>query len=65
MDRRTFLFVFAVGALSAPLAVYAQQPVKIPRIGVFFGLANSQRRDAFRQGLIEHGWMEGKNIVVE
>ena len=45
----------------------AQQPAKIPRIGY---LANSRsagvaRYDAFRQGLRELGYVEGKNIVVE
>ena len=45
----------------------AQQPAKIPRIGY---LANSRsagvaRYDAFRQGLRELGYVEGKTIVLE
>lgn len=59
--RRTLLLAFG-GALAAPLAPYAQQPAKIPRIGVMAGPAS---RAAFQQGMREHGWIEGKNIVVE
>jgi putative tryptophan/tyrosine transport system substrate-binding protein len=46
----------------------AQQPTKVPRIG-YLGAAppsaNSERIEAFRQGLRELGYVEGKNIVVE
>jgi putative tryptophan/tyrosine transport system substrate-binding protein len=60
-------------ALSAMLfalcaSAEAQQPAKIPRIG-FLGAAsmsaNSARIEAFRQGLRELGYVEGKNIVIE
>jgi len=51
----------------APFA-QAQQPVKVPRIGVlappsasFF----SNRIEAFRQGLRDLGYVEGKNIAIE
>jgi len=50
------------------LPVWAQQPTKIPRIGYLdggFPSTNAARIDAFRQGLREHGYVEGKNIVVE
>jgi putative ABC transport system substrate-binding protein len=46
----------------------AQQPTKIPRIGYLdggFPSTNAARIDAFRQGLRELGYVEGKNIVVE
>jgi putative ABC transport system substrate-binding protein len=46
----------------------AQQPAKIPRIGFLFGSslsANSARHEAFRQGLRELGYVEGKNIVID
>jgi putative tryptophan/tyrosine transport system substrate-binding protein len=46
----------------------AQQAKKIPRIG-FLGAASASaltsQLDAFRQGLHELGYIEGKNIVVE
>jgi putative ABC transport system substrate-binding protein len=46
----------------------AQQPKKAPRIGFLTGdslSAISDRREAFRQGLRELGYVEGKNIVIE
>ena len=50
------------------VAVEAQQPTKIPRIGYLgFGdpSANLARTEAFRQGLRELGYVEGKNIFIE
>ena len=46
----------------------AQQPTKVPRIGYLTGAslsANSARHEAFRQGLRQLGYVEGKNIVIE
>ena len=46
----------------------AQQPTKIPRIGYLSATspsANAARVEAFRQGLRELGYVEGKNIVIE
>jgi putative tryptophan/tyrosine transport system substrate-binding protein len=46
----------------------AQQPAKVPRIGVLsnaFQFADSGRYEAFRQGLRELGYVGGKNIVIE
>src|SRR5262245_59075533 len=46
----------------------AQQPNKTPRIGYLPGAspsADSARYEAFRQGLRELGYVEGKNIVIE
>src|SRR6266540_26905 len=42
----------------------AQQPTKIPRIG-FLAANRTNRIEAFRQGLRELGYVEGKNIVIE
>jgi putative ABC transport system substrate-binding protein len=53
-------------ALSFP--AQAQQPAKIPRIGFLIGSspsANAARIEAFRQGLRELGYVEGKNFVIE
>jgi len=46
----------------------AQQPAKVPRIG-FLGAASlssiEARLEAFRQGLRELGYVEGKSIIIE
>src|SRR5215467_12678539 len=58
----TLLFL-AAGTFAA-----AQQPGKIPRIGILFGGSSSGylvRVEAFRQGLKELGYIEGKNIAIE
>jgi putative tryptophan/tyrosine transport system substrate-binding protein len=46
----------------------AQQTKKVPRIGILTGQSSSvasSRVEAFRKGLIELGYTEGKNIVIE
>ncbi len=48
--------------------VQAQQPTKVPRIGYLSGASSSTiaaRIEAFRQGLRELGYIEGKNIIIE
>jgi putative ABC transport system substrate-binding protein len=52
-------------ALCVPAS--AQQPAKIPRIGLLYASAsgNAHRVEAFRQGLHELGYVEGKNIIIE
>jgi putative tryptophan/tyrosine transport system substrate-binding protein len=61
---------FALGAMLLALSIpaEAQQPEKVPRIGFLSAVsASSQlpRLAAFRDGLRELGYMEGKNIVIE
>jgi putative tryptophan/tyrosine transport system substrate-binding protein len=46
----------------------AQQPKKVPRIGLLSTVSSSSitsRIEAFRQGLRELGYVEGKNIFIE
>jgi putative tryptophan/tyrosine transport system substrate-binding protein len=43
----------------------AQQPKKIPRIGILSPGSGNPAIDAFRQGLQELGWVEGENIAIE
>jgi len=57
----TVLFALCVSA-------HAQQPTKIPQIGLLFTAtpsAAAARIEAFRQGLRELGYVEGKNILIE
>ncbi len=69
MKRRTFgLFSsLALGLLVAAFSADAQQPHKVPRVAYLSSnLAGIPHRiEAFRQGLRELGYMEGKNIVIE
>ncbi len=52
----------------AGLTTEAQQPARIPRIGILIPSSASSfsaRVEAFRQRLRELGYVEGKNIVIE
>jgi putative tryptophan/tyrosine transport system substrate-binding protein len=54
--------------LAVAVIAEAQQPAKVPRIGILIGSsasANAARIEAFRQGLRELGYVEGKNFVIE
>jgi ABC-type uncharacterized transport system substrate-binding protein len=66
--RRHVLALLA-GALAAPLASFAQQPTKIPRIGFLHpappGGVPGMRLEAFRDALHELGYVEGKNVQLE
>jgi len=56
-----------LGTLVGPLTADAQQAAKVPRIGVLHvgaPAAVSHLVEAFKQGLREHGYVEGQNIVV-
>ena len=68
MNRKILICLLTTALLSiAPFAL-AQQPAKVPRIGFLLGVspsAISDRTEAFRQGLRELGYVEGKNIVIE
>jgi len=69
MRRRRFIAVLG-GAAAWPLAARAQQTERLRRVGV---LMNAVKDDpggladvaAFRQGLTELGWVEGRNIQIE
>jgi putative ABC transport system substrate-binding protein len=67
MERRGFI-VGGVVALTAPLAADAQQKGKAYRIGVLEIVgesANAANLTAFRQGLRELGYVEGRNFAIE
>ena len=60
--------LIAVVLLVLGVIAEAQQPKKVPRIGFLSGVSASSvsaRVEAFRQGLRELGYVEGKNIVIE
>jgi len=68
MSKRIICLALSAVLFALSVSAEAQQPTKIPRIGylAFVSLsAISSRIEAFRQGLRELGYVEGKNIVIE
>jgi putative tryptophan/tyrosine transport system substrate-binding protein len=66
MNRRTFLRGLTLGTLATPLAAEAQQPGKVWRIGFLGAPAPLPANvNAFRQGLRENGYVEGRNLLIE
>ena len=66
MQRRDFITLLAGAAAAWPLAAYAQQAVKLYRIGILSPeLPPPGFLDAFRQGLHELGYIEGHDIAFE
>jgi len=63
------LITLALGILVAPLAVEAQQPGKVARIGILgtgpYPSEAQQQQSLFLQKLRELGWQEGHNLAVE
>ncbi|OLB71422.1 MAG: hypothetical protein AUI16_23365 [Alphaproteobacteria bacterium 13_2_20CM_2_64_7] len=67
MKRREFITLVG-GAVAWPLAAHAQQPTKSYRIGMLETISaalNAPHLDAFRKGLRELGYVEGKNYTIE
>jgi putative ABC transport system substrate-binding protein len=62
-----FSTILALGGLFHPVAAKAQQATKLPRIGYLSAnsAANPHLREAFRQGLRDLGYVEGRNVVIE
>ena len=63
MRRREFIVALA-GAATFPLVTQAQQ-VHVPRIGVLIPANPEPFWSAFREGLKEHGYIDGQNVRFE
>ena len=58
-----FVFCALLYALLSP--ANAQQANKLPRVGYLASDSRAPTRKAFRQGLVELGYVEGQNILIE
>jgi len=70
MDRRSFLLGAAGGSLISPPVALAQTGKPAARIGFLSPASASDTRmqgllDAFRQGLVELGYVEGRGFTIE
>jgi len=66
MDRRAFITVMGGSIIAAPRAAKAQQPARIHRLGLLLtGDPPDPNIEAFREGLRELGYVEGKNIAID
>ena len=66
MKRKITVFTLCALLLALCFSAAAQQPGNVPRIGFLSQTgAAGPNIEAFRQGLRDHGYVEGKTIVIE
>ena len=69
MKKAALVFTLVLGILLAPLVADAQPAGKVPRIGLLGVSPESPTGravlDAFRQGLRDLGYVEGRSVVIE
>ena len=69
MRRREFIALMGGTAAAWPFPAVAQQPIKIPRIGVLWHAGSEQEEaiylGALRQGFRDIGYVEGKTLLLE
>jgi putative ABC transport system substrate-binding protein len=68
--RRQFITLLGGAAAAWPLAARAQQGERMRRVGVLMHLPENdpeaqERMRAFRQGLQQLGWAEGRNVQID
>ena len=65
MRRREYLGGLGGAEVAWPIALRAQQPDRVRRMGVLTGRVNAQSRvDTIQRGLQKLGWVDGRNIRI-
>jgi putative ABC transport system substrate-binding protein len=70
MKRREFIAGAGGAIIGWPLAAHAQQPDHMRRLGVLMSVTEADaqgqaRVAALKLGLLEHGWIEGRNLEID
>ena len=69
MRRREFIALVGTAAVAWPLAARGQQTDHARRLGVLFSteadVEGQARVAALKLGLLEHGWVEGRNLEID
>jgi putative tryptophan/tyrosine transport system substrate-binding protein len=69
LKRREFITLLGSAAAAWPLAARAQQPTHVARIGYVSGTGSAADRgpfvEALQQGMREHGYVDGKDFIIE
>jgi putative tryptophan/tyrosine transport system substrate-binding protein len=71
LSRRRFLVaglgLASLGLLSGcvTLPIGPQRQARLPRVGYLGSGGGQEGAEAFRQGLTEHGYLEGRTVAVE
>jgi putative ABC transport system substrate-binding protein len=67
MKRREFITLLGGAVVAWPLMAHGQQPGKVYRVGFLWDrpAVFAEAIEAFRRGLRDLGWIEGRNIVIE
>jgi putative tryptophan/tyrosine transport system substrate-binding protein len=68
MRRRDLVLGLAAAATVYPVSAQAEQRQRIPTIGILWHAGNAEEESvylgAFREGLRDHGYVEGRNIAL-
>jgi ABC-type uncharacterized transport system substrate-binding protein len=65
MRRRDLISLLGGAAVALPIAVHAQEPVKMLRVGVVSGQPRNSVWQPFEQRMTELGYQNGKNFVFD